>query len=40
LAAISRLANLATVVATGRPDRQLFAADVEAINRRLGLRVA
>jgi hypothetical protein len=39
-AAISRLADLAAVVATGRPDRQLFAADIEAINRRLGLRAA
>ena len=39
-AAISRLAELAAVVAAGRPDRRLVAADIEAINRRLGLRAA
>ena len=39
-AAISRLAELATVVAADRPDRGLSAADIEAIHRRLGVRAA
>ncbi len=39
-AAVSRLAELATVVAADRPDRGLSAADIEAIHRRLGVRAA
>jgi hypothetical protein len=39
-AAVFRLADLAAVVATGRSDRGLEAADIEAIDRRLGVRAA
>jgi hypothetical protein len=39
-AAVERLADLAVVVAAGRPDRRLDPADVEAIHRRLCLTAA
>lgn len=39
-AAVERLADLAAVIAAGRPDRGLEPADVEAIHRRLCLTAA
>lgn len=38
--AVSRLVELAAVVAAGRPDRNLSTADIEAIHRRLELQAA